>query len=372
MRLALTANDARSALLFEELRKQVDVVAEIDFDDIDFLTKYAAALLSFDRPRSEWWENYQMHPLIQRRRRKVLQKYLKLSGVRADALLMWGSWFHPTYGLERDAIPFFNYIDQSRSLNVLPGEPAAAILHRERSFQLQAETYQASRGIFCMSDWARQQTLDAHSISEQKVHAVGWGPCSVDLSAENERNTQPEKKILHVSNDFYRKGVDYLIAVAERVARVEPNVCFVVIGKDVSGMDVSGAGTCVEFLGPIKDIFQLKEHFRSASAFLLPHRFDRSPHVLVEAMSASLPIIASAQGGAIELIQGKDTGFLVPVGDIDGYVAAIITLMRDNNLRSRFGENGRKLVQEKYNWRTIAKKMLSIIALELTVLKHVY
>src|SRR5688500_7941589 len=105
MRIALTANDSRAALLFDEIRRQAAVVAEIDFDDIDPLTKYVAALLSYDRPRSEWWENYQMHPLIQRRRRKVLHRKLDRAGVTADCLLMWGSWFHPTLGREKTAPP---------------------------------------------------------------------------------------------------------------------------------------------------------------------------------------------------------------------------------------------------------------------------
>src|ERR1700693_1791182 len=121
MRIVLTGNDLRSALLFDEMKRKAEVVAEVDFDDIDPITKYAAALLSYDRPRSEWWENYQMHPLIQRRRRKVLQRNIDLAAVEADALLMWGSWFHPTLGRKNVALPFFNYIDQSRSLAPLPG-----------------------------------------------------------------------------------------------------------------------------------------------------------------------------------------------------------------------------------------------------------
>lgn len=363
MRLALTSNEPRGAFLFDELKRQAEVIAEFDFDDIDLVTKYLAALLSYDRPRSEWWENYQMHPLIQRRRRRVLQRNLKRAVVQADALLMWGSWFHPTYGLTRGAIPFFNYIDQSRTLTPLPEEPPASILHRERSFRLQAETYQASRGIFCMSEWARRQTLEAHAVSASKVHTVGWGPCSVNLSLEADDRRPREPKILHVSNDFHRKGVDFLIAAAERVARVEPKARFVVIGQDISRVERRDVAN-IAFLGPLRG-GDLEEHFRSATAFLLPHRFDRSPHVLVEAMSAGLPIVASAQGGAVELIDGKDTGFLIQTGDIEGYAAAVVSLLRDPQLRRRMGENGRALMLEKYNWPTIARKILNRMASEL-------
>lgn len=363
MRLALTSNEPRSRFLFDALKQQADVVSEIDFDDIDFVTKYCAALLSYDRPRSEWWGNYQMHPLIQRRRRKVLQRNLERTVVQADALLMWGSWFHPTHGMVKGALPFFNYIDQSRTRTPLPGEPPASILHRERSYQLQAETYESSRGIFCMSEWARRQTLEAHSVTSSKVHAVGWGPCAVNLSSEVDDSHPRKPVILHVSNDFHRKGVDFLVATAERVASVAPTVKFVVIGEDVSGM-VKRDLPNVEYLGPLWGS-NLEEHFRSATAFLLPQRFDLSPHVLVEAMSAGLPIIASAQGGAVELIEGKDTGFLVQTGDIEGYVSAVVSLLNDPRMRRRMGDNGRALMLEKYNWPTIAGKILDTIVSDL-------
>ena len=358
-RLCLTGNEPRQRYLFEELTHVADIKAIVPFDDIDPLTKTLAAGLSFSWPRLEWWENYYMHPLMQRRRRNVLRKGIAPFLGDIDALLMWGSWFQPFLGRDSE-IPSFHYIDQSHSLANLPGERRGRFARRKKAHALQSKCYAAARGIFCMSEWARDQTLDSHAVRREKVTAVGWGPCAVDLSNEELGSTERDPVVLHVSNDFYRKGIDFLMDTAERVCQVIPKARFVVVGRDSSGFPVPATGR-VEFLGPVYDKVTLAELFRKASIFFLPHRFDRSPHVLVEAMSASLPLVASSQGGAVEVIDGKDTGFLCEPGAVDQYAEAIITLLRDTDLKQRMGSNGRNLMRQHYNWPTIAQRIANLI-----------
>ncbi len=358
--LCLTGNEPRQKALFDELARQTQVIAELPFDDIDAITKLGAACLSYAQPRSEWWGNYQMHPLIQRRRRRVLQRGLRTLAQRPDALLMWGSWFHPTAG-GAPRIPFFTYIDQSRSLAPLPGERPALRARGVRAHTLQAATYRDAGGVFCMSEWARAQTLGAHTVAPDKVHVVGWGPCAIDLSGETIADAGRESVVLHVSNDFRRKGVDFLLATAARVAEVDPAIRFVVIGRDGSGLPV-GDRTNVSFLGPVYDREALAAHFRRARVFFLPHWFDRSPHVLVEAMSAGLPLVALAQGGAIELTAGTGAGTTVPVGDIDGYAAAILRTMRDAEAWKEASRRARALMIDRYSWPVIARTILGHIS----------
>jgi glycosyltransferase involved in cell wall biosynthesis len=358
--LAFATNEPRSRFLLAELERLADVVTEIDFDQIDPLTKYAAALLSYRRPRSEWWDAYQMHPLLQSRRRKVLARALHGPTAAVDALLMWGSWFHPFRDRVPNAVPFFNYIDQSHSLTANFGEPAASPHGRARAHRLQAETYRDSSGILCMSQWARAQTLAAHAVLSDKVHVVGWGPCGVDLSNEHIPESAREPLILHVSNSFHRKGVDFLLATARLVAAMDPTARFVVVGKDAENMVVQDTAT-VTFVGPVTDRAVLADYFRRARVFFMPHRFDRSPHALVEAMSAGLPVVTSAQGGSIELVEGSGAGRCVPIGDVAGYAEAIVALLRDPDARGRAGANGRTAVRRTYNWPAVARHILEVV-----------
>jgi glycosyltransferase involved in cell wall biosynthesis len=165
--------------------------------------------------------------------------------------------------------------------------------------------------------------------------------------------------VLHVSNDFERKGVDFLIRTAEVVRATLPQTEFVVIGQ--AHHDVPIRSDAVRFLGPIRDKQELAWYFRQASLFFLPHRFDRSPHVLVEAMSAGLPLVTSRQGGCIELVEGQGTGWLIPIGDVEGYTHAILNLLTDFQLRARMGAAARDLMRRKYTWDRIAQQMVEVM-----------
>lgn len=361
LNIALTSNEPRAKSLFQKLHNNCNVLCEVDFDNIDPITKYLAAALSFKLPRDQWWGNYQMHPLVQRRRCKVLQKAVLPYRGQVDAMLMWGSWFHPNKGLLDTRIPFFHYIDQSRSLQPVLGEPQTSEWGRRKSFLLQAETYTDCSGIFCMSEWARDQTLASHRTLEDKIHVVGWGPCGIDLSDENIDNRSRKPIVLYVSNDFYRKGVDYLIETAILVQKIAPEVEFLVIGKD-DKFSLEKHPSNVKFLGQIYDKEALSRFFREACIFFLPYRFDRNPHVLVEAMSAALPLVTSEQGGSIELIKGNNTGYLVQIGDIRGYADAIIKLIADRSVRDIMGHAGLDLMRKKYTWEVISRRITDLIS----------
>lgn len=356
LRILASSNDARARFLFAALSRYVEVIGHEDFDDIDPLTKYTAAALSFRTPRISWWRTYQMHPLLQRRRRLVLQKAMRRYHGQIDALLVWGSWFHPTKGWGR-SVPFFQYIDESVAPVAAASKGMIPDFTHRMSFQMQADTYASCSGILCMSEWARSQTLAGHPRCDEKLHVVGWGPCGVDLSEEEIEESARRPMVLHVSNDFKRKGVDFLIQTAEIVRSQLPEVEFVVIGR-AGQFDTHVGGDAVRFIGPINDRQELSRYFREASLFFLPHRFDRSPHVLVEAMSAGLPIVTSQQGGCIELVQGHDTGWLIPIGDVPGYARAIETLLKDGALRARMGTAARNLMRRKYTWDRVAQEIV--------------
>jgi glycosyltransferase involved in cell wall biosynthesis len=165
--------------------------------------------------------------------------------------------------------------------------------------------------------------------------------------------------VLHVSSDFERKGVDFLIGTAEVVRATLPHVEFVVIGQ--SPFDVPIRSEAVRFLGPISDKRELSRYFREASLFFLPHRYDRSPHVAVEAMSAGLPLVTSRQGGCIELIENQGTGWLIPIGDVPGYAQAISTLLTNQLLRARMGAAARNLMRQRYTWKQVAQEMVRVM-----------
>jgi glycosyltransferase involved in cell wall biosynthesis len=77
----------------------------------------------------------------------------------------------------------------------------------------------------------------------------------------------------------------------------------------------------------------------SADLLVLPSLYEELGTVLIEAMQAGLPAVASRVGGIPELVQDQVTGLLVEPGDAAGLAAAIDRILADRELAGRLGAN---------------------------------
>jgi glycosyltransferase involved in cell wall biosynthesis len=84
-------------------------------------------------------------------------------------------------------------------------------------------------------------------------------------------------------------------------------------------------------------------------AVLLPSRSEALPLVLVEAMLAELPVVATDVGSVGEAVVDGVTGLIVPVGSPQAIADAIAVLRHDPELRRRMGEEGRRLALERFD-----------------------
>jgi glycosyltransferase involved in cell wall biosynthesis len=75
-------------------------------------------------------------------------------------------------------------------------------------------------------------------------------------------------------------------------------------------------------------------------------------------MAAGKPVIAARTGGMTEIVASAGAGLLVERGDPAGLAEAILHLLRDDDLRQRMGERGRRAVLEQYDWPRIGERLL--------------
>jgi glycosyltransferase involved in cell wall biosynthesis len=140
------------------------------------------------------------------------------------------------------------------------------------------------------------------------------------------------------------KGPMYLLNAMEDVWRDYDDTVLVFIGKGDLDVDLrtaalrTGANGRVNFLGWRNDIDEIMPIF---DIFVLPSLNEGMGRVLVEAMAAGKPIVASNVGGIPDLIKHNDNGLLVPPGDEKALAAAIRLLINDPekaNLMGQFGQ----------------------------------
>ncbi len=146
------------------------------------------------------------------------------------------------------------------------------------------------------------------------------------------------------------KGVTYLVSAMAKVAEKYPKSLLVLVGKgDDKGeeevhlrkqVENLGLADKVHFLGWRSDVDEIMGCF---DIFVLPSLNEGMGRVLVEAMAAGLPIVASRVGGIPDLVKDGKNGLLVPPADAPALAKAISDLLKDKEKRNRMGEAGKKM-----------------------------
>jgi glycosyltransferase involved in cell wall biosynthesis len=102
----------------------------------------------------------------------------------------------------------------------------------------------------------------------------------------------------------------------------------------------------IEFRGVVPDLAPL---YREADIFVLSSDHEGTPNVVLEAMSAGLPVIASRVGGVEDLIRDGETGLLAPTGDGPALLQAAAKLTRSSEARRRIGACARAFVEARHS-----------------------
>ena len=87
----------------------------------------------------------------------------------------------------------------------------------------------------------------------------------------------------------------------------------------------------VRFVGYRDDV---SSYYEAAHVFALPSHSEGSPNVLLEAMDAGVPIVATSVGGIPEIIRHGQQGLLAPRGDVESIGGSIVALLSNAGLRA--------------------------------------
>lgn len=129
--------------------------------------------------------------------------------------------------------------------------------------------------------------------------------------------------------------------------------------------DVLGKYKNFKWLGSLEYPDQVRQYLAALDVYALPSGIDMSPLTLQEAQLMKKPVIATNSGGIPELMRNNETGFLVEKGDHQAWKDKITTLIEDKKLAERFGNNGRKFIEENFSWDTMAKNFVDILERQL-------
>ena len=177
--------------------------------------------------------------------------------------------------------------------------------------------------------------------------------------------------ILSVGRLVEKKGVKYLIeAVAELVNQRGINIKLWVIGDGECRDELQrlagqlGVAPFIEFKGVIPND-ELPDYYAAADLFVAPSVIDQDGDtegqgvVIIEAMAAGVPVIASKVGGITDIINDGKNGILVEPEDTMSLANTLHDCVAGRDL-SAILENAQKKVKEKYDWHVVASQFRNL------------
>jgi glycosyltransferase involved in cell wall biosynthesis len=177
-----------------------------------------------------------------------------------------------------------------------------------------------------------------------------------------------DDRITCVGRISAHKGVDVLIRALP--AGAELVVCGQILDQEyASHLQHLARGKRVEFVAAADDDVVSELYATSAAVVLnsLHEDFRGAKHrhpellglVLLEAMAHSTPVVGSRVGGVPEIVEHGVNGFLVDPGDVGDLEGTLSRLLEDSSLRSRMGSAGRRMVDERFTWASVAERVLA-------------
>ena len=219
------------------------------------------------------------------------------------------------------------------------------------------------RALFvnCISYYGRSQAMSlTPSDCWEKLRVVH---CGVDPSGiEVKKHERPGRRLLFVGRLAVEKGLPFLL---DAVAKIEGAIL------DVAGdgperkrleMKATGLGIAsrVRFLG-YRSQGDVRKLIQQADVFVMTSFSEGIPVVLMEAMAAGVPVVATRIAGVPELVDDGDDGLLVLPGDADATAAAVRRLLDDPELRNWFAIAGRAKVEREFNLQSEAGWLVRIM-----------
>jgi N-acetyl-alpha-D-glucosaminyl L-malate synthase BshA len=254
-----------------------------------------------------------------------------------------------------------------RTVTTLHGTDITLVGVKPSFYEITRFSIEQSDRVTAVSDWLRQKTIESFEYEKpiDVVHNF--------VDADRFRPFRGDKKrsrfaaagefvIMHASNFRPVKNIPTVIRVFEALRKRYP-VKLLLVGD---GPQHAGAEEmvremrlteAVHFLGAqeyLEDILPLSD------VFLLPSEHESFGLAALEAMSAGLAVVATANGGTSEVVRDGENGFLHAPDDVDGMVGSIAGLLEDPEKLERIEGAARKTAEVQFPVGVAVDRYLSI------------
>lgn len=244
---------------------------------------------------------------------------------------------------------------------------------------------EAADRVIAVSEGSRREILECYRVDPERVRVIHNGIDTqvfrkVDPSETLRKYGIPADRpyLLFVGRIVAQKGVLHLVRA---IRHVDPEIQAVLCAGEPDTPEIARAMErearslqserpgvhWIQEMVPIPDLVRL---YSGAAVFVCPSIYEPFGIVNLEAMACGCPVVASRVGGIPEAVADGETGILVPFEsrggtdfepkDPEGFsrdlAEAVNRLFRDERTRRAMGEAGRRRVEERFSWTSVAQK----------------
>jgi len=235
---------------------------------------------------------------------------------------------------------------------------------------LKSYPYRYATKIIAFTNYEKK-ILVSYGVDERKIVIIPNGVSperfkKLRVSFRDKYSITSKHIVLNVAQYLPFKGQRYLIHAIPLVLKEIPDVSFIFIGYNpalkpqlerlAQRLNVTDN---VRFLVNVSEE-NLASAYKECDIFVFPSLQESFGLVLLEAMAAGKPVIASDIGPIREIVRNGVEGFLTTPKNPHELAEKIITLLTDDELRLKMGMNAKKRVEENFTWKVVAKRTLHL------------
>lgn len=210
--------------------------------------------------------------------------------------------------------------------------------------------------LVAVGEFQRRQIVAVHRVAPRRICVIHNGvslPGRANGTSLRQRLGAGERIIVGtIATMIPQKGLADLLTVAKSIKDSGRNVLFVIVGEGHLrlGLELErrrlGLEDTVVLTGWITDA--AAHALPAFDIFFQPSLWEAMSVVILEAMAAGLPIVATRVGENPAVLEEGLTGFLVPPGDTVAMSVVLRNLIDDPALRERLGKAARRAVERKF------------------------
>ena len=207
--------------------------------------------------------------------------------------------------------------------------------------------------------------VNNYKIDEKNITVINnaikkekYNKTSINL---DEFEIESYKKIAYIGRLSKEKGVDLLIEAMPIILKNIQNICLIIVGEGPLEGELKNK---VKELNIEKKVFflgyqsEIQSIIQQIDLIVLPSYTEGLPLTPIEAFANGKPVVATAAGGTIEIIENNVNGFLVPIGDVKTLTKKIQEIMQNDKLYDSMCIEAKRSYKNKYDFDVFKDKVL--------------